>query len=55
MREKVLNIIVNNLETVIKEDLKNIVTNKKMEKDRVKKYKENVETLLKNCYSKEKE
>lgn len=26
-----------------------------MEKDRVKKYKENVERLLKNCYSKEKE
>lgn len=33
MREKVLNIIGNNLETVIKEDLKNIVTNKKMEKE----------------------
>ena len=32
MREKVLNVIGNNLETVIKEDLKNIVTNKKMEK-----------------------
>lgn len=33
MREKVLNVIGNNLETVIKEDLKNIVTNKKMEKE----------------------
>lgn len=33
MREKVLNIIGNNLVTVIKEDLKNIVTNKKMEKE----------------------
>ena len=28
MREKVLNVIGNNLKTVIKEDLKNIVTNK---------------------------
>lgn len=33
MREKVLNIIGNNLETVIKEDLKNIVTNKKWKKN----------------------
>ena len=33
MREKVLNVIGSNLETGIKEDLKNIVTNKKMEKE----------------------
>ena len=33
----------------------NIYKIKNMEKDRVKKYKENVERLLKNCYSKEKE